>query len=591
MPDIGDFSIEDIRNAVKEAISDGDFVETLSGKVGDILGKDDVLEGVLGTSGSLKQLFKLIGKILGDLVAAFEHGFANDSAQEAFWNAVKSLVDKLFELLTDLKSRSLEAFPSALGTGVTDALQRMMDSARLLKSYGRYHDVEIRLKAVEASVQTLFKLLDGGGTGPGTLLAGVFGSVLSGLRDVMEAGCKTEEPGCKIEEIVFDLLCKIVYPKDVVLTILDALINKKMLGWTFLPNGLFGGQLNQWLNDPEYYPTLGGSSPEDEKLFRDAQRDFRIRLIAVADSYLRRQIGEDKSPLSLADERMTAQSIADVIIIFMENVIGFVLEVQCHPQLDVDWDGFEDIGFQYAAILAKQARLMIRNTVGLVLRGVWEYSLHSDTLVEMVATTLGAVASAFVEAYVKNLAFTFQIVSCYQGAAVEDGAMIPNELRWRSLETIEDTGADCDQLEYVAMVRTPGGHTPDVPPALIPVIKDMGAYIDVTYRQARVESKFLERDFEERVVITRSELRQVSDNAAGSSRLELTIWASTSEAFQRPQPVLRAYVCCEILAMRPGPSPGDPYTINVFLDKVPRCLDVFVLSNRGGLARRKLAIF
>lgn len=545
------------------------------------VGVGDLLDGI-ASNGFLKKIAELVGKILGALVKAFGEGFANEGAQKAFWRAIRGLVEELLDLLSDL-TKNLDAFPTALGSGALDSLNRIRSLGGMLTACGQGGTIEVRVKAVDVSIKELFKLIDGGATGGGAIFGEIFGSILSVLTAAMSSTQRTEE-------LIFDLLVKIVFPKDMILKILDSLIEKRAMGWATLPTGMLGGQLNEWLNNPDLYPRLGGATEEEQKRFRDTQREFRVRMIAVADAYLRKQLGEGRSPLSFADERISAQSIADVIIIFLENVIGFSLESKCYPQLDADWEGFEDIGFQFAAILAKQIRLMIRGTIGLVLRGAWEYSLHSDVLVEMVATIFGAIVSAFVEAYVKNLAFAFQIVSCYQGAAVAEGAVVPTKLRWKSLETVEDTGQPGDQLEYVGIIRMPCNHVPDVPDELVGVIKDFGAYIDATYRQAKVDSRFPQREVDERITVTRCELRRIPMGSGQPDRLDLTLWATTSETFELPQPVLRAYVCCEVLVMRPGLNPHDPYTVNVPLDRIPRCPDVFILSNRGGMTRRRLVI-
>ncbi len=41
------------------------------------------------------------------------------------------------------------------------------------------------------------------------------------------------------------------------------------------------GQLNAWLNDPDYYP------PDPSKVIK---HQFRVRMVAVADAYIRHEL-------------------------------------------------------------------------------------------------------------------------------------------------------------------------------------------------------------------------------------------------------------------------------------------------------------
>lgn len=537
---------------------------------GDLLGQ---IRELILDSDFLKELLEkaanIVGELCDKLVEGFGGAFATPDLQEKFWNAIADLVSTLLDILSKALD-SIGKFPSSLSEGPLDVFAGVRDLGKFLDGCGRLVEVEFRIDAVGASLKSFFNLTNDSG-----IEATVFGGIFKSFTDTLKAVLSGSGD---ISQILFDQIKLIIFPKDLIVEIIRKMAKGEIWAWGSLPGGLRGGQLNEWLNNPATFEPLGGGASQDEeKRYRDTQRQFRIRLVAAADSYLRRKLGEESSPLSEADGRISAQSISDVIIILLENIVGFALEPECYPQIEIEWDGMEDLGFRLGAMIAKQLRLVVRGTLGLLLRGVWEYSLHSDTLVEMIATVIGATVSAFVEGCFKQIAFSFQIVSRYPNASVGSTYVA---LSWKSLETIEDTGLDADQLEYVALFRGPCDSGAVIPSRIEGLVKDIGAYIDATYRQAKFDNKFIQLSVVDKVVITRAEVQ-------GN---DLLVWATTTAAFQLPQPVLRLYVCCEVLAMRPGSSPSDPYTVSIKLPRRPRCSEVFVLSNRGGAARRPLII-
>lgn len=577
MPDINDVldRIQDTRAELGtvDQLVDGisGFLGVGGGGPGNLI--DAIRDAILETGfleDLLKEVAKLIGELADALTQAFGDALATPAIQTALWGTIEGIVDKILDILSGLIG-SLAQFPEALRGGAIDALSMVRELGEFLSNCGQLDIVIERILAVEASLNSLFDLITGGSGLGSTLFGQFFGSLNTILRAVIETSDD-------LATVIFDAIKDVVFPKELILAVLRKMSEQKLWAWGTLPSGLFAGQLNTWLNDPSSYGVLGGgASVEKEKKHRDTQREFRVRMIAAADSYLRRQVGDAKSPLTAADERVSPEAIADVIIIFVEKTIGFSLEPECYPEIDFDWDGIEDIGFRFAATLGKQIRLIVRSTTGILLRGIWEFSIQSYALIEMIGAIIGSIASAFIEGCVRNVAFSVQIISRYHDSPVGSASIA---LKWFSLETIEDSGVDSDRLEYVALLRMPCNGTLTIPSRIEGLIKDIGAYIDATYRQVKVENKFVNQQTVDRVTITRAEL--IGDR--------MTIWATTSKAFEMPQPILRAYFCCEIMAMRPGASPSDPYTVDIDVTKVPRCRDVHVLSNRGGSTRRKLAI-
>ncbi len=347
--------------------------------------------------------------------------------------------------------------------------------------------------------------------------------------------------------------------------------NGKSLGiWNNLPGGLAPGALHQWINDPTRF-----ANGADLKL----QREFRVRLIAAYDNYFRSRLTRDdaENPLNDADFRTSEELIGDLIAIFFDVSILFVLEPECYPQTDLDWPNFEDLGFEWSKSTSIQIRLQIRMLVGTLLRGVWEFSVHNGNLCEALGTILGSIFSATLEGLVRQLAWTLEIRTRYKGSDLGTGVVTLYD--WESLERVCLNG---DPLEYVAVLRAnwADGSFKDLLKdnkfeMITNVVKDIGAYMDIANRRALTDTRLRDDVYDEVVTITRAER---------DSNGRIRIWATTDRAYEKPQPVLRAYCCCNMVVLKPGAKPSASYTCEFDTHSYTQAGRITVRSNYGGRA-------
>jgi hypothetical protein len=332
------------------------------------------------------------------------------------------------------------------------------------------------------------------------------------------------------------------------------------------------GALHKWINDPGSYADLSAD-------LVPLARQFRCRIVAVIDAYLRCEIGTANIPVSMpmSDSRMSFESLSDIVCTLLDSVIRFVFEPECFPQLEADLDAFEDVGIGFSSVFARQIRLSIRGSIGLLFRGVWVYSIQNDALIELIASVLGVSFSAIVEAVLRHLTWTIQIVTRYKGDPYGGPAGFPDQLpmTWDSMDQVRDaSGTPIQAVQYIAFVRIAGVDTPQIPLGgnLQNLLKDFGAYLDASYQQFRIDSRFPN-------ILADTITVQRSDIVNG----RLTVWATTSAFAEVPRPVLRVYFCCEVLVMQPGATPQDSYVLEFNVPKtVGRNCSITLLSNRGG---------
>jgi hypothetical protein len=356
-----------------------------------------------------------------------------------------------------------------------------------------------------------------------------------------------------------------------------------------MPNGLVPGKLHEWVNDRSSYTKIdnnGSKSPMDPKLIPVARR-FRCQVVMMLDGYLRSQVSQTNiaNPLTNSDGRMSFQSLTDLICGLVDNIVGFVFEPEDFPAREDDLDGFEDIGLGFAVSFARQIRVAIRGTIGLLFRGVWEYSLHSDALIELFASVIGVTLSSIFESVVRNLTWSLRLVSRYKGDphGGQPGFSIPTLDR---SSPIPGSGITAQDVEYVAFIRTKGLiATPfAVGGFLQNLMRDLAAYTDACYLQFRTERKF--------PGLATDNVGGVTPTISGN---KFTLLANVTQPEvdfgNLPRPVLRAYFGNQMVVMAPGTNPTDNYEMEFQFKRPPRRnFEVTVLSSRGGLATQIVTV-
>lgn len=569
--------VGDVFDVVKDT---ADFVGVGGG--GGLSGLQD---GLIGER-FLKELFKVLGEAAPVLTSAFGEGLADVSPQVAA--ALKDVFSTIADVLTGAL-KQVNTFPAPFVEGPLDAFKSLREvgsfGQRLIVDRTRdvaedavtaFDRLKDRVDVINNSLAQLFGLLAGGNElGADVIFRNLLNSFTDNLLRVLDPA------GGSIEDVIAESIKDIVFPTEIVEAVFKAAVERKFWAFISLPRGLVGGQLNDWLNDENLFEPVRADRPWRRSL----EREYRCRMVHALDSYLRQRAQTElKDPVSIADRRMSFEMLSDMIGVFIETTIFFAFEPDCLPRLDFEMERFDDIGVQFGSFAAKQLKIPIRGTIGLLLRGLSFWSFNNDVLIEFLGTLISTFISAVIEASLRNIAWSLTIVGCYPNFPNTAPGVLD---QWESLETIENTNLPADRLKYVVMLRRPEFDDPlnsvmtlNGFPAIQRLVRDVGAYIDVGYQQFKIGSVFLADLATDVVRIHRAEWD------GGTITIEATIdnWSTT------PQPILRAYFCCHAMAMRPDADTGGPYRISVECDFLPRNPTVTVLSNHGGIAERLIAI-
>ncbi len=560
--------------------------------------KDFFGSGVSGltSAGSLKELFKLLGKELANLLKAFvsavEQGASGlaDAIKEiaakvgAIWKKIIALLQKAFD--------NLDAFPSALTKGPLAAFDAAGELFSLLQSISPQSNLSSRIDVVIDSFAELMKLLGGDGTLP--IISQASKEIKSVLKDAIAGG----DPKEKLRKRLFSFLV----PDDTaVVELLKQATAGKWWAWAELPSGLTPGGLHQWVNDKATYRSNGNPLNDTQILIA---RRFRTQVVMALDGYLRTQLDARLSAAS-SDGKMSYQTLNDVITLLIDQVISFVFDPDELPVNEEGLDGFEDLGLGFAAGFGRQIRVAIRGLLGTLFRGVWEYSLHSDALVELLSTVIGTLFSAILEGVVRNITWSLRLVSRYSNDPHGGG----NGIVIASLDrTSPPTGSGIQpqSIEYVAFIRSNG--LTGAPPALGGVLKgilaDLAAYTDSAYLQfhrskrlpvnaptiaelATMLGPTAQQFMETKVfpAVATDQIVAINPQLQGNTlRVSAGVNAVGMDFGNLPRPVVRAYFGSQMVVMAPGASPTDDYSMEFKFVKTPRRnFKVTVLSSRGGL--------
>ncbi len=494
-------------------------------------------------------------------------------AIEKLWRVILGFLCKELNVLDNL--------PSPIRCGLTDSFNAVIALGDLLTSSASFHatvSLTGRAQAVLSSLKALGLLIvDAAGPKSAGAVEGFLEALFTAFVEVIQMALTA---GAKFEACIQKLIDVFVGADGLLLGVFKAIATQRLWFWLDFPCGLKSGHVQAWINSDAQYAK--------DTVNIDIQRQYRIRLMAAVDSLLRARIDDPKLPsiLAGADTSAIARVASDFLCVFFDTTIFFILEPDCFPFLDADLDVFEDVGIKYAGVMGGQIRGNVRAMVSLLLRGVWLYSIENEVLIEMIASTIGSIISGIYAGVIRHLTWTFKIVSRYPGSSVGGSTIVGT---WPSMEIVLGTPSTF-RLEYVALLRSgddlPAGF-PLGSALLDGMMADMAAYLDMSYQRYRLENRFPQIETADIVTITRAD---IVNNA-------LIVWATSSDARDLPQPILRVYCCCEIQVMKPGGdlsgatpeyNPADPYTLELPMSRIPRCLDLTVLSSRGGVAKKRI---
>lgn len=440
-------------------------------------------------------------------------------------------------------------------------------------------DVTIRLKAVSSSLKALSKIITGKDSGESEFLFGLLvDKGEKAFRDLYEGKLDSKEA-------VVKLMTSIMDPGPLIEEIIKRMAKGQFWLWANLPDGLPLGALNAWLNDIATYDS-------DDKYL---EREYRARLAGNIDAYVRSEFDSlnTRSPLVRFDEQASTSIIAGIICVFVDTTILFLLEPDCYPHSEAEWDNYEDRGLHLSQFVSRQVRGAIRGVIGTLLRGVWWFSVGNENLVEAIGTIAGSIFSALVEGALRNVLYRVEVLTAYAGTKeqAEDAGFYVFH-KWESLETYTSHDGTEERLTYLAFIR---GHRTNASMGallesyknnrerseyILRAIEDVGAYLDVSYQRMRIENNKVDTPNVDVVTITRAEI----------SRGVLIVWASTSARYEVVRPVLRMYCGCSEEVMTPGSSAADAYSCSIQLSRLTpeKIVVVKVQSSWGGESRRQV---
>ena len=546
---------------IGDALGLTNSLQGIAKKFGDIVGQ--VVEGVTKVFkdvGFLKELLKILFDILDQIIRALADALKSIAGQVQ--DALKYLVRTFLKALWDaLHAADLPLFKG----GPTHALLGVKEFGEVLHLLGQLESIEDRFEMVANSVEKLVAEVGGGPA------AAVIGTLSQQLLATIKPLLRGSDP----QQALSDLIIALVFPSGSA----DG-ESEDIWGWFRPPTGLQPGLLHKWLNESPF------RFPEPARI--RVEREFRTRLVAAADAYLRARddSGPVPAPISRSDSRPSHGAITDALCIFLDTTIQFIFEPECFPVADIDLPNFEAIGVKFARLVVGQIRILIRAAISVVLRGLSFFSFNNELLIEVISIAISAAFSAILEAIIRNLTWSLQVVSRYAGDAFNGGLAETFSSAERA-PAFPDGSNQEQVIEYAVLNRVAG-----VPLAsgaiqgeiIKGLLRDFAAYLDATYRQFRVGDRFAPTQADA-VTITEAFVRDQT----------LVVRAKTSATsevpFALPRPVLRAYYCCHVVAMRHGDGLDDPYELRLPVESLRRCAEVVVLSSRGGRASRVVRPF
>ena len=548
------------------------------------------LQRGLMSEGFLKELAAALGKLAPLLTKTFGNAAGKVSPEIA--GALKQVMETVGDKLTSAL-QNLDNLPGPFSKGAMHAFENLKALGEISKCLAVPIDVgnvtfEVNgLDLINAKIEivgdSLLHLLDAVVGAEGRSQTFLFRGVFEAFQEIFKGAL---EANADLGKLLGGSLITKILSTELLESILQAALEQKGMFFADFPAGKIAGVLHRWINDPATFGDVEGICNANGAWKLTLAREYRMRLVAAYDAYFAQRLADViEDALSNADQRVSFELLADVVAIFFDVTIEFVLESNCAPHIHLELPSFDDIGFKLARIAAPLLHVPIKGLMGVLFNGVSFWSLNNPPFIELIASIVARFFSAIIGAVVGNLTATVRVIGVYSLPDVE----VEGELfRWSTMEAIE--GNVClatDRLMYVALFRRPdliaqGGNcslsTFKNNDMVKGIAMDIGAYLDLAFLQHIRAPRFDVDLGIDRVTIARAEYVDG----------RLLIVATTDHTLDEFQPILRAYFCCRMVPMRPGSDKSDPYTVDIPCRFLGTGASVTVVSNLGGTSNRTI---
>lgn len=472
---------------------------------------------------------------VGDDIAAKAKDLAKAVVQ-LFQKIVKSVLESLLSALS-----SVSQFPNALYNGPLKCCGLVRDL------YGwNSGEITSRIKQVKNSIEKLFTIIDGGQG-----VAIISGSVKQVA--ILFEGLISSDPANTLDSVLANFASGILFPADAFADILQSAANGSLWKWAELPGSFAAGDLAKWINEAGNYSTEGDKRVE---------REYRLRLFAVADAYLRESPSTTglTSSLTLSDRRLCPAVVSDVIGMFINTTVTFILEPLGFVGNPKELRKFEDLGAKFASAIGRQTNLAIRASVGTLLRGVWVFGVHNSALIELIASGFATVFSSIAEGVSRNLTWCCELRSRYY-----DDAAIAHPTDAVIINTMTVTDGDNSErgkrIVYEILQRSGvgAGAIAALTQSLKSILGDYCAFLDMCYNDFESGGRLDAAGYP-------TTIYSFNATIAGAA---LTVTATARG--QKPSPIIRVYVLGRVYVMSQYDIQGDDYhfTLHQALPYVP----------------------
>lgn len=486
-----------------------------------------------------------------------------DTLSQAIINVLTSALSKLSDL------------PSPLVDGPAQAFSILKDLTNWANGSNGEPFLKDRREVAASSISSLTTLVGGAPQIP------ALSNCLMTIADDMIKWLGSSQPAT---EAVYGIIGGAVFPTSAFSRVFDSASTGKLWAWIETPHSLLVGNLTKWINDETTYFQSGSAVP----LKRALERSFRTKLVNAGYSYFQGRVGNNVNapkPVRQPGSLTSAVGLADVVSMFADVVFEFLFESWHATPIQSDLLDFECIGVEFANFFSSQVEASIRSSVGLLLRGIWLFSVQNDVLIELIASVLGTYFGAIYNAIIRNLACSFRIVSKYTvDTPVGWSPIIPS---WRSSEPILTEGPLVNQcIEYSLLSRdTRTISQASITSSLKNVLSDYTTFLESAYYAFRWNCIFADSSFE-----TWTPAMIVECSITEAKVLHITVNAIAPPSGE-PVSVLRVCFLNYVLVV-PYDVQHQQYQLIKTLTSVPnRAFNMTFVTSRGGrLTRQVLAV-
>jgi hypothetical protein len=545
-----------LTETLKLIAADDVFFNAIFGVLGstfDLNSVSQALKAFLSKDNFLRVRSEVFGLLLGKL---FDK--ANPGPARTLLKAVLGfLLDQCSNVFNALDPLGTFSMPRAVSVGPREAVRLLADLNTFKANLsGDANEITDRLEAVVNSLKRLVVILMEGSGDESSFL---FGLTIDEFDDAVADIYNGQ---------AFDvaaLVKRLIDPSQIFDKIADAFTGGNFWSWTEFPNSAPVGAMHSWIN---------------ENVSIDERR-FRLHFIAKFDEYFRRR-PENGIGLVVSDERSSTELVIDLVTVFFDAIMTFIFDPVDYPDVEDDWDSFEDIGSELGAFASMQVNAAIRVTVGSVLRGVWVWSVENANLIEGVGAVIAAAFSSLMNGVIRHVFWSVRVISVYR--ETQDDTWRPYGLtgltiaKWESKDAVTNaTGVIQNTLGYAVVKR--GGATAviQVPTHVLALLKDYGAYLDMMYYSYLRRGGVRKPPSVSTLAITRAEIRGTS----------LTVEAQVESPAGGPRVVVRLYAAGTMYIMTPVAN--DTYVFSkTNFPFSSRIRSVVALSSTGSNERRDI---